>query len=133
MFIYFWTVFLYYLTCLKKVNDQLGHCEGDRYLVTVAHLLNSVLRKKDTLARIGGDEFLIISQELSGAKMRGMLKQMNEQISRLNDRGYIPSFSFGITDVEEGELASPEDLLRRADSLMYQYKKTYAAMRGGNL
>jgi diguanylate cyclase (GGDEF)-like protein/PAS domain S-box-containing protein len=108
----------------KYVNDSLGHGEGDRLLVEVAERLRSVVLPEDTLARFGGDEFIVV---LGGAAdlhdieraARGLLG-LFEQPFRVSQGAVTISASIGIS-LFDAELA-PALLIQRADAAMYHAK-----------
>lgn len=108
---------------LKNVNDAFGHDAGDIYLVTVAETLNRSLRKQDILARFGGDEFLVLMHGASASQAKAVMRQAARMLSKLR-RTYPQAFSYGVVEVASGEEAIVEDILRRADMLMYENKKT---------
>lgn len=110
---------------LKQVNDTFGHYEGDRYLMQVAALLNSRLYKSDILARIGGDEFLIICIGLKKETFSSLLEQINQELQTPAEKGYIPSFSYGIVQTDWSDISDYLDLIERSDKLMYSYKKNF--------
>jgi diguanylate cyclase (GGDEF)-like protein/PAS domain S-box-containing protein len=110
----------------KWINDTMGHAAGDRLLEAVARLLKSAVRESDTVGRIGGDEFLILCEEVPGP-----LKAM-ELAERV--RGHFRSWpaeqrptaeaitaSIGISTAGR-RAVSPGDLVREADSAMYRAK-----------
>lgn len=110
---------------LKKVNDNLGHLEGDQYLIAIANSLNSGLRKNDVLARIGGDEFLIITSGMGKDSLKALLNHINHILMSEKSGHFPASFSFGIVEAEEGSFYNIEDLLLESDKLMYAYKKEF--------
>ena len=76
---------------LKMVNDTLGHPEGDQYLKIIANSLNESLNKSDILARVGGDEFLIVSNSTEKDALESMLSKVNERLKDMGREGYRPS------------------------------------------
>lgn len=114
---------------LKKVNDTLGHQEGDRYLIAVANTLDMELRKNDVLARIGGDEFLIVADGLEKDRIEGLLCRRNRILQDMQDAAYNRSFSFGVIETERSDMVSLDSLLEESDRRMYAYKT--ALKRGG--
>lgn len=109
----------------KYVNDTLGHETGDQLLREVAQRLAHVVREQDTIARHGGDEFLILleavqdSQEICQISER-ILKQLTKVFNGADQEIYI-SASIGITIApKDGD--TPETLIRNADMAMYQAK-----------
>lgn len=110
---------------LKKINDTLGHLEGDKYLITVANCLNKRLHKNDTLARIGGDEFLIISNGKVKDSLENLLSKINCELSNKRIGDFTPSFSFGIAESKDSNTYDINELLKKSDSLMYSYKTEY--------
>jgi diguanylate cyclase (GGDEF)-like protein len=122
------TVALLYLDLdqFKVVNDTQGHAVGDRLLQEVAARLRSALRDSDTLARIGGDEFVALLPRLpdaSGAERAAekLSAQMSEPFVIAGDE-FVMSASIGIAVYpEDGE--DFESLLHGADAAMYRAKK----------
>jgi diguanylate cyclase (GGDEF)-like protein/PAS domain S-box-containing protein len=122
----------------KRLNDTLGHDVGDQFLVEVAHRLQAAVREGDTVARHGGDEFVVILEDLSEDVLAPMqaeqvavkiLKAVSEPYTlslhaadkERSTRTYHCTSSIGITLFRGGEL-SGDELMRRADTAMYQAK-----------
>lgn len=109
----------------KVVNDSLGHLSGDKLLILIAHKLRECLRRSDTVARFGGDEFAILLDNVDdhfNAKFvaERILEAMKSPFV-LDERKIVVSASIGI--VIKGELYHrPEDILRDADTVMYRAK-----------
>jgi len=109
----------------KAINDSFGHSSGDRALLQVAQTLAGSLRPTDTVGRWGGDEFLAVVREVN----KDVLKKLAERCVSLAQQTLIPSnderlirlsISVGAAMPRTGETA--EELLQRADTLMYQSK-----------
>jgi diguanylate cyclase (GGDEF)-like protein len=115
----------------KVVNDSLGHGAGDRLLVDVAQRLEGVLRAGDTAARFGGDEFVILCEEITGAHQAiAIAERVAEVLDApfvLGDDEAFVRTSIGIAMATE-PFARPEALLRDADAAMYRAKE-----RGGGV
>jgi diguanylate cyclase (GGDEF)-like protein len=110
----------------KAVNDTHGHPEGDRALVEVARTLRQVFRDSDIIARIGGDEFVILALETSDTSGDLLSRRLRERLaarSRETDRGYELAVSLGIARWDARSPSTIADLLARADSLMYEHKR----------
>jgi len=110
----------------KAVNDSLGHAAGDLLLRTLADRLKTVTRRTDVVARIGGDEFTVLVQDLARADdaalvALGLLEQLSRP-STINDREVPVSASVGISVYPE-DGADGETLLRHADLAMYRAKQ----------
>jgi diguanylate cyclase (GGDEF)-like protein/PAS domain S-box-containing protein len=108
----------------KEVNDGHGHDAGDELLVALPPRLREALRPADTLARFGGDEFVILCEHL-GSRMSatGIAKRLIEVLSaplEVGSRSHDVTISIGMALVQ-GE-AKPEEVLRAADAAMYQAK-----------
>ncbi|MDO6710902.1 EAL domain-containing protein [Aliiglaciecola sp. 2_MG-2023] len=109
----------------KKVNDSLGHEIGDKLLISAANRLKQVVRKEDTVGRLGGDEFIVLLKGLAEpndalAIAENLLKTFRKPF-QLAGRELILTLSIGIAVYpENGNSAS--DLLRNADTAMYQAK-----------
>ena len=113
---------------LKQINDNLGHKAGDEALVETASVLKEVFRKMDIIARVGGDEFAILAPEVS-MKYSDMVKnRLRDQLDRHNactGRNFNISISVGTAYYDPENPCSLDELISRADSLMYKQKKNY--------
>jgi diguanylate cyclase (GGDEF)-like protein len=116
---------------LKQVNDLQGHEVGDALIRDVARVLRSCLRKVDIVARIGGDEFCILALDgtLDGADMRARLLHALDDFNRRTPASYRLSASIGVVDVNVEDGATLDELLARADELMYAEKKSRSGAR----
>jgi diguanylate cyclase (GGDEF)-like protein/PAS domain S-box-containing protein len=113
----------------KPINDNAGHDAGDQVLVAVANELVAALRPADTVARVGGDEFVVLLDQHDGlAFVRSVAERITATIRRQVSTGTTSlnlSASVGIArvDLAQEPDVSPELLLRRADTAMYQAKE----------
>jgi diguanylate cyclase (GGDEF)-like protein len=111
---------------LKLINDAFGHYEGDAALKTVSQLLKSSFRGSDTIARMGGDEFAILTLQGSKTNPKDILLRLENKIKEHHNshpRAYHLSLSIGIARYRLGDHLSIDELLSEADSAMYEEKK----------
>jgi len=109
----------------KAINDSLGHGTGDRLLLAVAERLRGALRDGDTVARQGGDEFIVLLADLRDvadvmAAVSKIVHLFGEPF-RIDGHELHATTSVGVT-VYPGDADSPQTLLRNADTAMYQAK-----------
>jgi diguanylate cyclase (GGDEF)-like protein len=116
---------------LKRVNDEHGHDVGDTLIEDVADVLRATLRESDILARIGGDEFCVLSIEI-GSDPSMLRQRLVEAFGRFNERStrpYLLSASIGLVQVPATEIADVDQLLALADELMYVEKRASPGSR----
>ncbi len=109
----------------KLVNDSLGHNAGDHLLAVTAQRLQSSVRRGDTVGRIGGDEFVVLLENVASedeAEARASLIARGAQLPvNLSDHEVVPTISAGVAFVDED--IDAETLLRAADTAMYAAKQ----------
>ncbi|HUZ19013.1 MAG TPA: EAL domain-containing protein [Acidimicrobiales bacterium] len=110
----------------KLVNDSLGHDAGDQLLVQVAARLSSALRESDTIARFGGDEFVVLCEDVVSAdEVVGVAERLSQSLAApiaLADGEVFITTSIGIA-FSEGPDQTPQALLRDADAALYRAKE----------
>jgi len=110
---------------LKLVNDLLGHKLGDELIVTVVDVIRKMIRDNDFIIRMGGDEFLIVFDELdpSGAEnVWERIVEAYEQINNTEFRPYLISVSHGVVCHDNKESTKVDELIMLADEKMYEEK-----------
>jgi len=120
---------------LKKINDAYGHKTGDRALLDVTKILISTVRQRDIVARIGGDEFAVIVEEMSGSQStvyglaHRLVKALGKQKEEHSSTASLGVHVFKIGDIsvnsknpEEFEKAFSEEVAK-ADNATYEAKQ----------
>ena len=112
----------------KIINDKYGHLEGDKALIQIAHILNSAINnthKNYSLARYGGDEFVIVGNIRNKDEVAQLINQIEEEEKKYNketNNKYNIKLSIGY-DLQNDNHTSVEDLIKEADALMYAKKR----------
>ena len=110
----------------KEINDQFGHAAGDEVLKYFADILRASLRSNDLAARIGGEEFVILLPESGIDDALALAERIRHTIEstviRFDDHHLTITVSIGVATLLAGEI-SPDAMLRRADSALYQAKQ----------
>ena len=120
--------FLFYadVNHFKQINDTHGHNEGDKVLIDIATTLKKSFRDSDIIARIGGDEFVVLPvgfNEFDPKIINRRLEDNLYQLNSSNNSDYKVSISVGIANYDAEKPCSIEELLDKADKLMYKDKK----------
>ncbi len=108
---------------LKHINDNFGHAEGDNAIITAASAFKASCPSGAVCARIGGDEMIAFFTD--SCPIDSVKQSINERLERYNARSgkpYAVSLSVGGYIVNSGSSTNFEDMLRRADKLMYEEK-----------
>ncbi len=123
----------------KQINDTLGHDVGDELLKVFAERLRGVVRSSDKLARLGGDEFVILisapeAEEVARRVAQNLLDRVRQPAS-IGGRDVTISTSIGIAVVGPGSTATHVEILKEADTALYEAKSAgrgrYALRRAG--
>ena len=112
---------------LKVINDTFGHLEGDQALIEIARIIKENFRDPDIIARIGGDEFVILAIEgTSEAGPELLMERLRENLDLYNksksDGKYRLSVSLGAVAYDPEHPVSIDNLLFLADKNMYEEK-----------
>jgi diguanylate cyclase (GGDEF)-like protein/PAS domain S-box-containing protein len=111
---------------LKHINDTLGHPEGDRALIEVADVFRETFRESDIIARMGGDEFVVLAIETDSISPEILATRLQENLEARNARGdrrYKLSLTAGTARYDPRRPCSIDELLARADRAMYERKR----------
>jgi two-component system cell cycle response regulator len=111
---------------LKQINDTLGHAAGDCAIAEMAHVLRDCFRQRDLLARLGGDEFAMLATDAAEQGEVVVRARVTAALAAANarpDRAYEIGCSIGYLSCRAADMASIEELLQRADELMYEEKR----------
>jgi diguanylate cyclase (GGDEF)-like protein len=111
---------------MKWINDHLGHVKGDEALIEAADVFKEVFREADILARVGGDEFVVLALGSTMENSDILKDRLQQQISIHNNRenrNYDLSISIGMVYSDSQSPSSLDELMSRADALMYEDKK----------
>jgi len=112
---------------MKWINDTLGHAVGDNALVETAVILKNTFRQADLIGRVGGDEFIVLISE--GKESRGddtVIDRLEREILKANSRAnrtYKVLLSLGTVRYDHNEPTTIDELMRKADQLMYENKR----------
>jgi diguanylate cyclase (GGDEF)-like protein len=111
------------LDFFKRINDTMGHDAGDETLRQAAKLLRSAFRKTDVVARMGGEEFCVLSVNMSSDSAARVFDTVRRNLADLTIQAGANSFqvtaSFGVVTNFQGNLT---DAMKQADELLYQAK-----------
>jgi len=108
---------------LKLVNDTLGHAEGDNYLRTVADILRENFPADSIVSRIGGDEFAVISMNISQSEIQNIKRKISKIIDLHNKEGRVVPISLSVGYAIKGEKhKSISEVFKEADDFMYREK-----------
>ena len=104
---------------LKTINDTYGHAAGDEALITLALCFSKAVRVRQSVYRMGGDEFVIVCRKTSKENVEAIVKRINDYVSQTKY-----SCSIGYSYHEEGTI-NLEELLKESDKKMYSCKSDY--------
>lgn len=115
---------------LKRINDESGHATGDTAIIETAELLKKSFREDDIIARIGGDEFVVLVSEHDDYTNDAIIERLQGNINAINllpRRKYALSLSIGVVQVHRSNIFHLDELLEKADRRMYaaKHKKKY--------
>ena len=121
---------------LKKINDSAGHATGDRALIELAFILRKTFRENDIIGRLGGDEFAVLAMEANGLNVDSLGQRLQDRLEQFNSRsaaeaGFMLAVSAGVTTRDPDRPQAIEEMLSRADLLMYEQKRAKKSGNGG--
>jgi diguanylate cyclase (GGDEF)-like protein len=108
----------------KAINDAFGHATGDKVLSAVADSMQQHLRKTDVVARVGGDEFVILLPEVGTEVAQAVISKMRHRLSEeMQDKSWPVTFSIGVLTFTAVPV-SADEMLSMADRMMYTVKNS---------
>ena len=114
------------LNNFKQINDTYGHSEGDRALCAFANLLDEVFGKHAVVGRMGGDEFIIITEAEKKHMIEELLHHLTKRVNEYNTLERHPfrlQFAYGYATNEKDISHTPWDVYKEADAKMYECKR----------
>lgn len=109
----------------KKINDLYGHPEGDRVIKKIASIMKASIRDSDIIARVGGEEFVLVifchQQQIALDILERIRKEIEDTQFAIDSREFFVTASFGLAQLEEESNVSAA--LRMADKQMFNAKK----------
>ncbi len=106
----------------KQVNDRFGHAAGDAVLEGISKILLNAVRDTDLVARWGGEEFLIVAQEISVYNGKDLARRCAKAVAGTPIAGINVTMSFGVSELTAQD--SVDNVLSRADTLLYRAKNS---------
>ena len=111
---------------LKQINDTLGHDVGDRAIREAAKVIATAFRSSDISARLGGDEFVVLATNAASEGAEAIVRRVQELVSQFNSAKPEPPFvlaiSIGSTTYDPAHPETIDEVLKRADLMMYEQK-----------
>lgn len=111
----------------KSINDTHGHQTGDAILVELVRLINGTVRKQDFVARIGGEEFIVLLEDTERQQALALVKRLHSNISgktiSIAEHRVSMTVSIGVTMVPAEATAARQDALDAADKALYDAKR----------
>ncbi len=115
----------------KSINDNFGHLEGDKALITVSKLIIKAISRDDFLARLGGDEFVVVGERNIEEEILYTVNNIYNEVESYNKKyakKYYISLSIGYSYSESNDLQSKDELLKKADIMMYKNKEQFVQL-----
>lgn len=115
------------LNKFKKINDDYGHNEGDRALITFSNILTHSIKRRDMIARFAGDEFLLVLETDNQKEVETIISRLKHLVDEYNTKKIVPyelSFSAGSAIYNPSSHPAYKDLLKQADINMYANKQS---------
>ena len=112
---------------LKAINDEFGHSIGDRALIETTNILKATFRRSDIIARIGGDEFVVLTSETGATRAQDLYIRLLVSLDAFNNKTKLPftlRLSVGWAYSSREKPKTVYKLLSIADRSMYRHKQS---------
>ena len=104
---------------LKEINDTYGHAAGDEALITLALCFFKACRKKESVYRVGGDEFIIVCRKTDEEELNRLINQIKKNVSETK---YTCSIGYCVVNGDKKHL---DEYLKESDKMMYENKANF--------
>ena len=114
------------LDYFKEINDTYGHVKGDEALIEIVKILKKSFRKNDLIARYGGDEFCVITDNTDKEELKNIIKRFQNEIDSFNktkEKEYTLSASVGFNIYDNKKYKTQEEFINSVDQINYKEKK----------